>query len=179
MASEIVSGNQRDSELHQRKALEPINISELSAGEKKKALNCIIFIPEKRSGEIKARTVVDGSPQGAYINKEDAASPTVMVESILLTATIEAKEERDVFTYDVPNAFLQTKVNLHGERVFMKIKGPLVDMLVTLDPQRYRSSVVLESSVKVLYVRVLKAIYGLLQSILFLLYFLSEISSGV
>jgi hypothetical protein len=55
-------------------------------------------------------------------------------------------------------------VKLHGERVIMKIKAPLVDMLVTLDPQTYRSTVVLGGNVKVLYVRVLKAIYGLLQS---------------
>ena len=46
----------------------------------------------------------------------------------------------------------------------MKIKGPLVDMLVEMDPETYKSFVVMEGKVKVLYVRVLKAIYGMLQS---------------
>jgi hypothetical protein len=41
-----------------------------------------------------------------YINKEDAASPTAATESILLTATIDAKESRDVTSPDIPNEFV-------------------------------------------------------------------------
>ena len=41
---------------------------------------------------------------------EEAASPTVMTESVLLTASIEAHEHRDVATWDIPNAFIQTAV---------------------------------------------------------------------
>jgi hypothetical protein len=84
-------------QLHQREAFELINNSELSTEDKKKTLNSVIFLTEKRSGEIKARTMADGRTQRAFINKEDAASPTVMIESILLTATIEAKEKRTHF----------------------------------------------------------------------------------
>jgi hypothetical protein len=46
-----------------------------------------------------------------YVIKEEAASPTAMTESILLTATIEAKVNRDVMAVDIPNAFIQTDMD--------------------------------------------------------------------
>jgi hypothetical protein len=88
-----------------------------------------------------------------------------MTESILLTAAIEAKEQRDVMTLDIPNAFIQTDVKPVGdERIILKIKGALVDMLVEMQPEIYKDYVIFEGNVKVLYVQVLKAIYGMLQS---------------
>jgi hypothetical protein len=67
-------------------------------------------------------------------------------------------------TVDIPNAFVQTDMETNGERVMMKIKGPLVDMLVNMDHKTYQTFVVYEGKVKVLYVKVLKALYGMLQS---------------
>ena len=48
-------------------------------------------------------------------------------------------------------------------RVMMKITGLLVDMLIKLDP-RYRDYVVKENGKRVIYVRVLRAIYGMLEA---------------
>ena len=66
---------------------------------------------------------------------------------------------------DVPNAFIQTEmpeIKQGEERVMMKITGVLVDMLIQLDPQLYGPHVVYEKGRKVLYVQVLRAIYGML-----------------
>ena len=49
--------------------------------------------------------------QGAYMERDDAASPTAMTESILITATIDAKQKHDVMTANIPNAFVQTNVD--------------------------------------------------------------------
>jgi hypothetical protein len=49
----------------------------------------------------------------------------------------------------------------------MKIRGALVDMLIELDPLFYRDYVSIVNGKKILYVQVLKAIYGMLQSALF------------
>ena len=46
----------------------------------------------------------------------------------------------------------------------MKITGVLVDYLVMLDPNLYGPHIVYENRWKVLYVQVLKAIYGMIQS---------------
>jgi hypothetical protein len=50
---------------------------------------------------------------------------------------IEAKEERDVMTCNIPNAFIQVylpKKEPGEDRVVMKITGVLVDMLVNINP---------------------------------------------
>ena len=43
------------------------------------------------------------------MSKDETSIPTSATESMLLTAAMEAKEERDVMTLDVHNAFLQQK----------------------------------------------------------------------
>ena len=48
----------------------------------------------------------------------------------------------------------------------MKIRGPLVDMLVSVDPELYTPYVVTEANRKVLYVQLIKALYGTLQAAL-------------
>jgi len=76
-------------------------------------------------------------------------SPTAALESIMLTAVIDAKEGHDMMCVDVPNAFIQTampKLEEGEERVIMKITGVLVDMLVQLNPELYGLYVVYEKN---------------------------------
>ena len=65
---------------------------------------------------------------------------------------------------DIPNAFIQAQMPREegAERVVMKITGVLVDLLVQLAPEIYGPFVVLQNGKKVLYVEVLKAMYGML-----------------
>jgi hypothetical protein len=82
---------------------------------------------------------------------------------------IEAKEETDVMTCDIPNAFIQAylpKKEPGEDRVMMKITGVLVGMRVDINPELYGPAVVLENRKKVIYVEVLKAIYGMLEAAL-------------
>jgi hypothetical protein len=84
----------------------------------------------------------------------------------MLTAVIDAPEERDMMTCDIPNAFIQAlmpKEKDRDERVMMKITGVLVGMLVELNPELYGPYVVYEKR-KVLYVQVMRAIYGMLEA---------------
>ena len=92
-------------------------------------------------------------------------SPTVSQEAIFLTTIIDAHENRDMLTGDVPNTFIQTEIpnaEQAEERIIMKITGVLVDYLVDIDPAEYGPKVVYEDGKKVLYLEVLKAIYGML-----------------
>ena len=63
------------------------------------------------------------------MEKEETASPTTALESVLLTAVIDAKEGRDVATVDIKNAFIQTKIPQEEgkERIILKIRGKLVN----------------------------------------------------
>ena len=68
---------------------------------------------------------------------------------------------------DIPNAFIQAELNRNGkERIIMKITGVLVDILIKVAPNEYAGSVVMEKGQKVIYVEILRAIYGMLESAL-------------
>ena len=152
-------------QLHQRNCFSPVDIATLSSEEKRKAQEALMFLTEKRDGTVKGRMVYNGKPTREWLSREDSASPTAALESIMLTAVVDAKEERDVMTADVPNAFIQTEMpplEDGEERVIMKITGVLVDLLVKLAPEVYGPYVVFENGQKVLYVWVLKALYGML-----------------
>jgi hypothetical protein len=149
---------------------------------RKRAMESLIFLVEKRDGRVKARTCANGSTQHAYMERDDAASPTAMTESILITATINAKQKRDVMMADIPNAFVQTiveeKNQVKGEHIIMKIRGPLVDMLLEIAPEVYEGYSTYKGKTKVLYIKMLKAIYGmLLSSLLYYKKFCKDIES--
>ena len=155
-------------QLHQIKCFRPVGVSEMTNWEKKRALESLIFLVEKRDGRVKGRTCANGSVQREWVDKKDASSSTAYMESIMLTATIDAEEERDVATIDIPNFFIHTLVERKpGEdKIVLKIRGVLVDMLMQMDPELYGPLIVYENGKKVLYTEVLQAIYGMLQSAL-------------
>ncbi len=96
-------------ELHQFNTFEvfkPIAADSLSAEEKKKSLSLLIFLKEKRNGIVKAGSCANRSVQHSHVAKEEAASPTVALESVFVTSTIDARENREVVTINIPGASL-------------------------------------------------------------------------
>jgi len=65
-------------------------------------------IGSKRKGKRGKEEFLKGKCNQAreWLSREDSASPTSALESIFLTSIIDAKEERDVMSVDVPNAFI-------------------------------------------------------------------------
>ena len=120
-------------------------------------------------GLVKGRAVFNGKPTRQWYAKEDSNSPTATLEGIFLTATIDAKEGRDVMSLDIPNAFIQATmpVTSAGEdRVIMKLGGLLLDLLLEIAPEIYADYVVLDNGKRVLYLLVVRALYGMLVSAL-------------
>ena len=156
-------------QLHDRVCFQPINFDKLTPLEKKRVLNSLMFLVEKKDGKIKARKCANGSKQRNWLSNEDTASPTVMTQSTCITCTIDAKEGREVMTCDLPNAFIQSKLpeyDKDGARYIMTVKGPLVDYLLQINSVLYEKHVVIEKGEKVLYLQVLRPIYGMLESAL-------------
>ena len=56
-------------QLHDRVCFKPINPTEMTADERKKAMESLIFLTEKRDGRIKARTVANGSIQRKWMER--------------------------------------------------------------------------------------------------------------
>ena len=148
-------------QLHWRNTFKPVRWSELTPKQKETVLESHIFITKKRTGEIKGRTVAGGNKQRGYIEKEDASSPTVATESVILTSVVDAIEERESAVIDVPNAFIQTAVEDKKKRVIIRIRGMLAEMLVKIAPEVYGEYITTDKKGnKQILVECLNALYG-------------------
>ena len=95
---------------------------------------------------------------------KDVSSLTISTAATLLTAIIEAEEGQGIMMLDIPNTFLQTKLEQQdkdGNRMIMKIHGVVVDILIEMDPI-YKDLTIIEGTQKVLYIHITRAMYGLL-----------------
>ena len=144
-------------QLHERGVVEPKYIQDLDGPQKQAALQYLMFLKQKRNGVIKGRGCADGRKQRAHISKEDASSPTVAIESVMISCTIDAKENRDVGIVDIPGAFMQADME---DVVHMKLEGKMAELMVRIDPKLYRKYVQIEKGREVLYVELKKALYG-------------------
>ncbi len=93
-------------QLHWQNSFTPMHWKSLTAEQRKKVLESHIFVERKQDGSLKARQVAGGNKQQGYITKEDASSPTVSSEAVMLTCVIDATKKRDVAVVDTPNAFI-------------------------------------------------------------------------
>ena len=87
----------------------------------------------------------------------------------MLLSIIDAEENRDVATVDIPNAFIQTRVEDEKDQCVIRLHGVLVDILKDIAPGIYTLFVTKNrNSVKSLLVQCLNAIYGvMIASLLF------------
>jgi len=157
-------------QLHDLVTYTPVDSSHLTAEQRKNALNSFMFLVQKRCGKVKARAVADGSKQRLQpdYKKTDSASPTVSTDSIMITGAIEAHEGRVTATIGVPGAFLNAYLDtVTDEEVLMLLKGKLAELMVMVQPKMYRKYVTYDSKGNpMLYVKMSKAMYGMLQSAL-------------
>ena len=121
-------GFQEFDQLYKRTVFKPCLLKELTQEEKKKALESLIFIKEKRDGTF---TCADEKQRG-HISKEEAVSPIVLLEAVLLTCVLKAKENRDVAIIDIPNAFAQTE--WQGKKVLIKLRRCMAELMVCTNP---------------------------------------------
>ena len=148
-------------ELQQLHNLKVMEAKPLTPSKKWEALGYLMFLKRKRSGKVKARGCADGRPQHAYIPQEDARAPTVSMEAVFMTAVIDAMENRTVVVVDIPGAFMQADMD---PGVYMRIDGAMADMLMEIDHDMYHPHMVTEKGKPVIYVELLKALYGTLRA---------------
>ena len=151
-------------QLHNRKVFAPILLYEITSTEKKRAMNSLIFLIEKRDGTIKARACANGSMQRSYVERDKASSPTPSTETLMITSVIEANQRRDVVILDIPNAFVQTTIPESNEETIMRISGHLAELIIELLPQHYEKYLIREGNTKINFVQMLKALYGMMMS---------------
>jgi hypothetical protein len=149
-------------------SFKPMHWKSLTADQRKKVLESHIFVERKQDGILKARQAAGGNKQQGYIMKEDASSPTISSEAVRLTCVVNANENREVAIVDIPNAFVQTVVEDKKDRALIRIRGPLVNILVTIAPDVYGPyETVGKKGEKQLLVQCLTALYGTMVALLY------------
>ena len=136
-------------QLDEKETFRPLLASSMTNEERKMALNLLTIIKEKRCGKIKGRVVADGRKQKMYVSKEESSSPTIQLESLMMSLMIDAKENRDVATADIVGAYLLAEMQ---DKVIVKLKGTSVDILCKAN-NKYKDFVISENDTKVIYLR--------------------------
>ena len=148
-------------QLHDRGVMMPVHKKSLTPEQRKETLAYLMFLKRKRCGKVKGSGCADGRKQRAYIAKEESTAPTVSTEAVFLTAVIDALESREVAVLDIPGAFMQADID---ELVHIRFTGEMVNMLLHIDNDMYKDYVVMEKGEKVMYMELLKALYGTLHT---------------
>ena len=145
--------------------IEAVDYNKTTVKQRKEALEAVALMKLKRTGDLKSRVCANGKKQRWFLTgDEDFSSPTAMLESIFLTLVIDALEDRDVAVVDIPGAYLHALLP-EGKTVLLVLRDELVDIMCTVD-KSYKKYVIQKGNRKVLYLRVIRALYGCLESAL-------------
>jgi hypothetical protein len=120
------------------------------------------YIPT-RIGMIKGRGCADLRKQQSQITKENASSPTVSLESLVLTCLIDVMERRYVATTDISGAFLHADMD---ELVHIRFEGALPELIIRISPGLYCKYLFIERVKQILTVILVKVLYGTIRLLL-------------
>ena len=134
----------------------------LTKEQKRSALRAINLIKEQRNGVLKGRIVADGRPERELYADENTPSPTVSTGALMMSMLTDVWEARDVACADVPGAYLNANMDRF---TLIKYEGDSVDIMCKINPA-WEKLVTIENGKKVLYLRLLKALYGCMRSAL-------------
>ena len=148
-------------QLHDRGVMMPVHKKNLTSEQQKEALAYLMFLKQKCCGKVKGCGCADGRKQRAYIAKEESTAPMVSTEAVFLTAVINALESWEVAVLDVPGTFMQADID---ELVHVRFTGEMVSMLLHINNDMYKDYIVTEKGKKVMYMELLKALYGTLHA---------------
>ena len=133
----------------------PTDTNTLTDIEKRKALPAVKLI-KKYDGVLKGRYCVNGSRQRKYFKQDESvASPTAALESLLVALLIDAYDGIYIETYDVPGAYLQSRLAPRddNDQVLMKLRGNFVDIIYKVNTE-HNKNVIYEKEQKVLFISI-------------------------
>ena len=123
----------------------------------KVSLRAINPIKENWSGKLKGRACTDGQPQRCYITKEDVSSPNISLKSLFISLVIDAHEGIYVKKI-VPGSYPNPDVP-EDKFILLNIEVEFMDIICEVNPN-HKKDVRVENGVKVIYLPILKDLYG-------------------
>ena len=146
-----------------KKVLKPVKRSSLTSEQKKKLLRSHMFLKEKHDGKgefekLKGRLVGDGSTQDRA-PYEHLESPTANIESVFMVLELASRKKMRASKIDFTAAYLNASIE-EGENIMMWLTSEITSMLVQEFPELGE----FVDHQGRLIVRIVKALYGLVQS---------------
>ena len=117
-------------QIHMRYTFIPLRGKYLTEEQRNTILESHIFLKDNRYVNLTGRMVAGGNKHIYLISKEDAISPTVATESVVLTCILDSEEHQHVATLDILNAFIHNSIKDEKHMAIIKIRGVLVDILM-------------------------------------------------
>ena len=144
----------------------PINPDNLTNDELEQALDAINLIQKKKNGLLKAWCCATGNRQRKYLREDESvSSPTLSVEGMILTLLTVAYEGRNMISLDFPDAFLQADMP-DNKMILPHFYGNFVDYMCQVNPDHKKNVRYTKKGTKVLYVSIVRTLYGCLESAL-------------
>ena len=112
--------------------LTAIDPDAITKEQKQKALRAVNLIKKKRTGSVKGRMCANGAPHRKFFPREEARSPTLSLEALIVSFTIDAHERRKVTVFDVPGAYLQTDLPKY-KFVLLMLEYQFVDIMCSIN----------------------------------------------
>ena len=85
----------------------------------------------------------------------------VVFKALFVILVIDAFESRDIAIFDIPGAYLHALMP-NDKVIFLKLRDPFVDLMCEINPE-YIQYIRYENGKPVLYLQVLRAIYGFIE----------------
>ena len=143
----------------------PQDPTKLASTEKREALEAVNLIKENLTGIIKGRTCANGSKQRIVLKDgEDFVSPMMSLEALFISLVIDTPEGRYIDTFDIPDTYIHAEIPEY-KQILLKLRDEFVDIMFDVN-EEHRKNVVINNGKRVLYMRVVRAIYGRTQSTL-------------
>ena len=134
----------------------------LAEEQNKKSLGVVNIIKLKRREKSKVSMCANGEPNQKFVMREEAKLPAITMEGILDTMVIDEYEYRKVATFDIPGTYLHIYLT-KDKFTLLLLEGNFVDIVCDINPN-YKQHVRFKYGRKILYLRILKAIYGMIES---------------
>ena len=122
-----------------------------------------MFLMEKRDGNVKVGSCVDGRKHREGSQKKYTTSPKMALESVLIASSIEVQKKRDVDVVNIPRSFLTAAME---KDVIIVLQVRLAELMVNTKLIIYQKLATIEYGRALLYIKLQKAIYGCLRSAL-------------
>ena len=97
----------------------------------------MIFQTKKKDKRVKANKCANTSTQHNILTR---MKPQAMTKSHLINTVISAKQKKNIMTSDIPNIFVQTKIETKttDKQIIIKVRSKLVNMQMKFLSEDYQ-----------------------------------------